>query len=528
MPAAVSDAAINPVIAGCHPDPSICRVGEDYYLVTSSFAYFPGLPVHRSRDLVRWELVGHVLADPDHVDLDGLDVSDGVWAPTIRHHDGLFYVVYTVAENRQGRGAFVTTAADPAGPWSAPVDLRAEGIDPSLFFDADGRSWFTATRDALSPDATGPGEIYLRAFDHRALRLVGPTHVLWHGAVTGAWVEAPHLYRRGSAYHLLAAEGGTERTHAVTAAVASSPTGPYTTDPRSPLLTHRHLGALTPVRNVGHADLVDTPDGDTWAVVLGVRPLDGVHTLGREVFLVPVAWEPDGPVFAPGVGAITGLGNREAPEDVLADGPGSGASAHWVGLRGPVRHRWDGSDLTLAPSPDDLASRRRPAFLGRRQDRHRFAFSATIPAPASAEEHTALVAFQSQDRFVAHAVRRSAGGIVVETVLWGDGDRTVLARRPGSGRQRLDIRSDGHRYAFGTLSDDGVFDAHVTIGARVLSSEEAGSFVGVLLGVTHHGPAGTPWIRVEDVTYSGAVQEEVTAWANEPVIGTVGPNFAGR
>ncbi|MGP3970546.1 family 43 glycosylhydrolase [Streptomyces sp. 6N223] len=517
MPAAVPAAEINPVIAGCHPDPSICRVGEDYYLVTSSFTYFPGLPVHRSRDLVRWECVGHVLAEPSHVDLDGLDVSDGVWAPTIRHHDGLFYVVYTVAEDRQGRGTFVTTASDPAGPWSAPVDLGAEGIDPSLFFDDDGRSWFTATRDTLTPDATGPGEIYLREFDHRALRLTGPTHVLWHGALAGAWAEAPHLYRRGNRYHLLAAEGGTGHHHSVTAAVASSPTGPYATDPRSPLLTHRHLGALTPVRNVGHADLVDAPDGDTWAVVLGVRPVDGVHTLGREVFLVPVSWEPEGPVFAPGVGAVTGLGGRAG----LGDGT-EGGTADWVGVRGPVRHRWDGSDLFLAPSPDDRASRGRPAFLGRRQDRHAFAFSATVPAPASAEEHSALVAFQSQDHFVTHTVRHSSGGIVVETVLWAGGEHALLARRPGSGRQRLGIRSDGQRYAFGTVTG-GAFDAHATIGARVLSSEEAGSFVGVLLGVAHHGPAGTPWVRVEGVTYAGAgtgaVQDEPVTGAAPPISG---------
>ncbi|TDC21284.1 glycoside hydrolase family 43 protein [Streptomyces sp. 8K308] len=489
-------AEIRPVIAGCHPDPSICRVGEDHYLVTSSFAYFPGLPVHRSRDLVRWERVGHVLADPAHVDLAGLDVSDGVWAPTIRYHDGLFYVVYTVAEHRRGRATFVTTASDPAGPWSTPVDLGAEGIDPSLFFDVDGRAWFTATRDALSADAPGPAEIYLREFDHRALRLVGQERVIWHGALTGAWVEAPHLYRRGEVYHLLAAEGGTERNHAVTAATASSPTGPYATDPRSPLLTHRHMGAGASVHNVGHADLVDTPAGDTWAVVLGVRPVDGAHTLGREVFLVPVSWEPEGPVFAPGIGALTGPGAEEDPE---GDAP-----ADWVGLRGPVEHRWHGADLELAPAPDDLASLGRPAFLGRRQDRHHFAFAATVPAPASVDQHTALVAFQNQDRFIAQVVRRAPdGAVAIETVLRSHGTDTVLAHRAGAERQRLGIRSDGRRYSFGAVAD-GVFDAHATVEARLLSTEDAGGFVGVLLGVAHHGPIGTPWATVEAVSYPGA------------------------
>jgi alpha-N-arabinofuranosidase len=248
--------------------------------------------------------------------------------------------------------------------------------------------------------------------------------------------------------------------------------------------------------------------------------VDGVHTLGREVFLVPVSWEPEGPVFAPGVGSVTGLGVHDNPGDDPEAAPEGTAAADWVGVWGPVHHRWEGRDLSLAPSPDDLASRGRPAFLGRRQDRHAFAFSATVTRPASAEEHTALVAFQSQDRFVTHAVRPSSGGVVVETVLRADGKHTVLARRPGSGRQRLDIRCDGHRYAFGTVTD-GVFDAHATIAARALSSEEAGSFVGVLLGVAHHGPAGTPWARVEGMTYAGAVQDE-------PVTGAVPPNYAGR
>ncbi len=277
----------NPVVTGMNPDPSLCAVGDEFFLVTSSFAYWPGIPVHRSRDLVHWEQIGHVLDRPEQIDLSGIDTSDGIWAPTIRHHDGIFYVVSTVARDRRGGVNFVTTALDAAGPWMQPVVLDAEGIDPSLFFDDDGRCWFTACRDAEDPFLRGPAELYIQELDLETLQLTGPLHVLWNGAVAGAWAEAPHIYKRDGVYYLIAAEGGTERNHSVTAARSATVTGPYRTDPRSPLLTHRHLGPEAVFQNVGHADIVETPAGETWALVLATRPLDGAHTLGREVFLVP-------------------------------------------------------------------------------------------------------------------------------------------------------------------------------------------------------------------------------------------------
>lgn len=502
---AVSHLEINPVLAGFHPDPSVCRVGDEYFVVTSTFGYFPGIPVHRSRDLVTWERIGHVLADPTHVNLDGLDVSDGVWAPTIRHHNGIFYVVYTVAENRQGRGTFVSTATNAAGPWSTPVELDADGIDPSLFFDGDGRCWFMAARDATLDIATGPAEIYVREFDYAQLALVGHETVIWHGALTGQWVEAPHLYRRGDRYYLIAAEGGTERNHAVTAATASNPEGPYRTDPRSPLLTHRHLGARASVQNVGHADLVDSPSGETWALVLGVRHRDGVHTLGRESFLVPVEWEPEGPVFAAGLGAVT------ASSDSTQEEP------DWLSLRGPVAHRWSSTDLHLPSSPALLSGRERPSFLGRRQDRHSFTFGATVRAPLDLESESALVAFQNQDRFVSIAVRRTAAAVVIETHLHSRDTTTLLDRRVGSGWQRLEIRSDGSNYMFGVATGDG-FEEHASVPARTLSTEEAGGFVGVVLGASHRGSAGVTATFI-DVAYGPLVtanDEEASVSAEEP------------
>lgn len=467
---------INPVLSGFHPDPSVCRVGDEYVMVTSTFAYQPGLPVHRSRNLIDWELIGHVLPGTAARHLDGYQVSDGVWAPTIRHREGTFYVVFTVARDRRGVGTFVTTATDPAGPWTTPQLLEADGIDPSLFFDDDGRCWFTATRDAADPLRTGPAEVWLREFNTQTLSLVGPEHILWHGAVRGQWVEAPRIFRRDGRYHLIAAEGGTERYHAVTAAVADTPTGPYQTDRRSPLLTHRHLGASAHVQNVGHVDLVDTPDGESWALGLGVRVLDGVHNLGREVFLVPVTWEEDGPVFAPGSGVVPSVRPIESqPPTSLAD---------WITLRGPVAYDFSGADLVLPARPEPLSSSGRPALVARRQDRHVFTFEATVERAIGAEGEAGLTAFLSETAFVTVAVSGSAPRAVLEVTEQGNHGRTVLARRPVAGQVRLAIRSDGMTYRLGMV-EDGSFTALASVSHRNLSTEVVGGFVGVVVGMFH-------------------------------------------
>ncbi|MEV7974357.1 family 43 glycosylhydrolase [Cellulomonas sp. NPDC089187] len=291
--------ATNPVLSGCFPDPSVCRVGEWFYLVNSTFEYLPGLPIHRSRDLVHWEPVGHAVTD--QLDLSGLSSSQGLFAPTLRHHDGRFWLVCTLVG---GGGHLLLTAEDAAGPWSAPTWLTGEGIDPSLFFDEDGRVWFHATRPAADPQWPGHTEIWLRELVDGAL--VGPEHVLWSGAVRDAvWSEGPHLYRVDGHYYLLTAEGGTERHHAVVVARAEQVIGPYVGTPANPVLTHRHLGAAADIAAVGHADLVQAPDDSWWALLLGVRPYGGFHhNLGRETFLVPVVWEDGWPVFSPGEGRV--------------------------------------------------------------------------------------------------------------------------------------------------------------------------------------------------------------------------------
>ena len=490
----------NPVLAGSHPDPSICRVGEDFYLVTSSFAYYPGLPVFHSRDLVSWRPLGHVVHRPSQVSLTGLDVSDGLWAATIRHHEGTFYVVVALARGRQGSTTFLFTAADPAGPWSDPVTLDAEGIDPSLFFDDDGRCWFTACRDAARPEVTGPGELWMRELDLDSLALTGPTHNLWYGAMRGAWVEAPHLYKRDGVYHLIAAEGGTEHHHAVTAARSDTVTGPYTTDPRSPLLTHRHRGTAEPIHNVGHVDLVDTPAGETWAVALGVRPIDGTHTLGREVFLVPVAWTPRGPVFAPDTGRVRLSERRPAgtPTTVgsgaAQDGPvryefgGNTLGPEWSSLRGPVDDlvspgAEDGG-LTIRLSPEPLTSTGTPAFIARRQQHlrlrvgTRIRFSATTPT-----QEAGLTVFQNHHQHATLGLTVDDSGTpqVVLTAREAGAAKRLAAVTVADSEVVLAVECDETGYTFRV--DDGTWTTLGSIERSFFSTERAGGFVGVHLGL---------------------------------------------
>jgi xylan 1,4-beta-xylosidase len=508
----------NPVIPGFHPDPSVCRVGEDYYLVVSSFAFLPGVPVFHSRDLVVWEPIGHVFDRPGVVDLTGLEVSDGIWAPTIRHHNGVFYLVTTIASGRRGAVTLLVTATDPAGPWSDPVVLDAEGIDPSLFFDDDGRCWFTACRDAAQPAATGPAELWLRELDLAELALVGPSHVLWHGALLGAWVEAPHLYRRDGAYFLLAAEGGTEGNHAVTAARAEAVTGPYRGDPRNPLLTHRHLGAGTPIQNVGHADLVETAAGQTWAVVLGTRPVAGFHVLGREVFLVPVEWSAAGPVFAPGTGQVRAIETRPLVGAGPADRAGGvrvpgvsepGArSPEWLGLRALPPVTGPAGDAVLQLRPDTLAGTGRPAFLCRRQAHPEFVASVLVDFdPARAGEEAGLAVHQGSTGYVTATVQRLDGQrCIVLTVVAGEASTREQHIVPAEGPVRIFVSAAGLDYRVQYLPGAETVQRLLgDVDGRILSTERAGGFVGVVLGpyATSNGRATTASARFTEFSYVG-------------------------
>jgi beta-xylosidase len=291
-------AAQLPVIPGFHPDPTICRVGEDYYLANSSFEYFPGVPIFHSRDLTTWTQIGNALDRRSQFRLTDPGPSKGIYAPTLRHHDDKFWLITTNISDIPG-GQVLVTAADAAGPWSEPVFVpEAIGIDPDLSWDDDGTCYLSWK--VLDLAGGIEGDVRQAPIDVHSGRFLEPDYPLWQGSGMMA-AEGPHLYHVGDFWYLLLAEGGTERGHSVTVARGSSPRGPFEPCPWNPILTHRSTG--NPVQNVGHADLVRTVDGEWAAVFLGTRPGGSTpqfHTLGRETFVAGIDWVDGWPVFNTG------------------------------------------------------------------------------------------------------------------------------------------------------------------------------------------------------------------------------------
>ena len=360
----------NPIIPGFHPDPSICRVGEDYYLVTSSFEYFPGIPLFHSKDLIHWEQIGHCITRNSQILLDKSGPNGmGVFAPTIRYHNKRFYVINTnVSSLPEGGGNFIIWTDDINGEWSEPVWLDLPGIDPSLFFDEDGRVYYTGSN----------GNIFMYEIDIKTGKLLSERLDIWTGT-GGADPEGPHIYKINGYYYLLISEGGTSQCHMITMARSKNIMGPYESCPRNPVLTNRSLPL--PVRAVGHADLIEAHDGSWWAVCLGIRtvPYPDRHHLGRETFLTPVRWDKDmWPVF--GNNGSIDL-NMEAvclpevkyPEKKSRDDfSKSNLDLSWNFIFNPDDTLWSLQEkkgwLTLKGNEVGLSDNDTSAWLGRRQE----------------------------------------------------------------------------------------------------------------------------------------------------------------
>lgn len=295
----------NPVLPGFYPDPSICRNGDDFYMVCSSFEMYPGIPVFHSKDLANWEQIGYAMTMDNEFHVEPNTMTSGVMAPTIRYHQGTYYIINT---NFCDKGNYIVTAKDPAGPWSLPYWLDdVPGIDASLFFDEDGRVYVIGTGDVVvRADEKRDRGIWLCEFDVETMKTKGAISVIWDSALRVAESpEAPHIYKVGAYYYLVIAEGGTEHYHAVSVARSRELRGWYEGNPANPVMTHRQFGFTYPIDNVGHADLIDTPNGNWYAVLLASRIIWGQHkNLGRETYICPVMWERDWPVFSPGSGKI--------------------------------------------------------------------------------------------------------------------------------------------------------------------------------------------------------------------------------
>jgi alpha-N-arabinofuranosidase len=489
----------NPILPGCYPDPSICRVDDDYYLVTSTFEYFPGLPIFHSRDLVHWHQIGHVLDRPSQLSLDEISASAGLYAPTIRYSNGTFYVINTLVDGKTRSGNFIVTATDPAGPWSEPHWLESQGIDPSLFFDDDGRVWYTGTRPKTKGAYEGHTEIFLQELDLPSMCLVGIEHVLWDGAVKGAvWAEAPHIYKVDGRYYLLIAEGGTAHHHAVTVARSDSLTGPYEGNPGNPILTHRHLGLDYPIVGTGHADLVETQNGEWWAVLLAMRPYGGYfYNLGRETFLAPVRWEAGWPLISPGIGRIEfsypvpNLPEKTWPPEPARDDFDTLSFAyHWNFLRTPRDEFYSLSErpgyLRLQLRPQQLSELSNPSFIGRRQQHIHFNAQCVMEFTPQNEHECAGLALVQNNNFHFLFVVMMTTGPILRLIKRACGNEEILAECPifDEAKLNLKVEADEQTYRFYVANNPNKWRAIAEeVDGRILSTPVAGGFVGAYIAM---------------------------------------------
>jgi len=506
----------NPIIPGFHPDPSICRVGQDYFLVMSSFEYFPGVPLFHSRDLVHWRQIGHVLTRPSQLSFAHWRPSGGIFAPTIRYHEGTFYMITT---NMSGGGNFYVRTQDPLGEWSDPVWLDDRGgFDPSLFFDDDGRVYVSSTEILHFPL---PDEIDLAApfwgiqqseIDITTGRLLTEPQRIWAGT-GGRSPEGPHLYRINGRHYLLIAEGGTEHGHMVTIARSVTPWGPWESCPHNPILTHRSFHS--PFQALGHADLFEAHNGSWWLVCLGVRPQGYPPTahLGRETFLAPVQWDDAG---WPHVGqhgrlrvvmespALAPVSWKPQPERDDLDGPHLAVTWNFLGT--PATNMWSLSDrpgaLRLLGNEARLDDGPPVAFVGRRQEHFACEVETRLDfEPAADGEEAGLTVWTNPshhyDLFVACQegqrriiLRRRIGSLVAEVAR--------LSIEPGP--ITLMVQADPDHYTFVVLGKSGEQQVLATGETRYLAPEVTSPFTGVFFalyasgnGAATTGPAFFEW-----------------------------------
>jgi len=390
LPDQILNTIRNPVLPGFHPDPSFIRVGDDYYLATSTFEWFPGVQLHHSRDLIHWRPIGHALTRESQLNLRGIPDSGGVWAPSLSHADGKFWLVYTnirywgMARPFKDIGIYLTTAPDILGPWSEPVFINSIGFDPSLFHDDDGRKWFVNIQWDFRKGRHRFGGIVLQEYDVVGQKLLGmPQFIL---KKEGSLIEGPNLYKRGGWYYLMLAEGGTGWNHGISMARSRSITGPYQLDPLHSVLTSRDDESV-PLQKAGHGELVQTPSGEWYLAHLASRPLGfGKRRrciLGRETCLQKVVWSEEGWLRLAQGGWHPAL-EVPAPEGVApAPVPLFPARDHfvsatldprWSALRGAMEDSWcslterpgwlrlRGRDSLHSLFPQSLVARRLESF----------------------------------------------------------------------------------------------------------------------------------------------------------------------
>ena len=520
------DTFINPIINGGYPDPSIVRVENDFYIVNSSFEYFPALPIHHSKDLVNWELIGYGIDRPSQgtgkVNLYDVQQQGGIHAPSIRYHDGLFYIVTTNVYSPVDKSKptemvnFILTAKNPAGPWSDPHVIEgAPGIDPDIFFDDNGKVWFVGTHDTGNPNKNGIGEIWIQELDLNNWKLKGQRHSIWRGACGGCCVEGPHIYKQYGRYYLMVAEGGTSYNHAVMIASSKNIEGPYDSNPKNPILTSRHLSNNNWVHSTGHADLVQLKDNRWYMVSLGIRnEMDSTSNMGRETHLMPVVWEEawdnwvevekgrwepviiKWPVVAPNTGKVernTSIPFLEKKQNInysfYDDFTSSKLDLQWNFRRVPRENTYElnskNKTLKLNLSPESFELRSQYNLMGFRQKETEFEYSSSMNfKPKKNFSEAGLSIFSQDDNYINFTVKKHNNKTLLNlSVKPRDQKLDIIKSIPLKYNENiiLKILSKDNKYIYYYSLDDGnSFDVFTETAANLVLCK---GYIGTNLGL---------------------------------------------
>jgi len=467
----------NPVIPGFFSDPSVCRVGDDYYLVNSTFEYFPSVPVFHSKDLVNWEMIGYCIDRATQ-----LPKGLNIFATTIRYHEGTFYMITT---NIGAEGNFYVTATNPAGPWSDPIFTDVQGIDPDLFFDEDGKVYVVSST------------FDLHEIDIKTGKFISEGEKIWNGT-GGRYAEGPHIYKKDGFYYLMAAEGGTEEAHSETIARSKNIWGPYSSNPANPILAHCNAaGQGNPIQGVGHADILNAHDGSWWIVFHGYRSTgDGTHhILGRETCLAPVTWPKNGWPVVNGNGTATvDMTCPTLPLKPFALKPTkinfdtNKLGLEWNFLRYPVTGNYSLTSrkgyLRLTGSEQTIEDRKSPTFVGRRLQDMYFTASTQVEFNSNKSNEEAGMTLLNNGAHFDLIIKQSNGKrVLVSRLRFGsvvhESEEVVL--KPGP--VKLMIKGERTTFAFMYAQGNEPFKEIQKVNSKFLSSETAGGFTGVYVGL---------------------------------------------
>jgi xylan 1,4-beta-xylosidase len=518
----------NPILRGFNPDPSIVRVGDDYYIATSTFEWYPGVQIHHSRDLVHWRLFTRPLRRARQLDMRGDPDSCGIWAPCLTHADGRYWLIYTDVK-RYGRASagvsgsslrdfhnYLVTCDTIDGDWSDPVPLNSSGFDPSLFHDDDGRKYLVNMLWDHRPNVHHFGGIVLQEYSVAEQRLIGERVNIFAGTSIG-FTEAPHLYKRNGWYYLITAEGGTFWGHAVTMARSRSITGPYELHPDRYVLTSRHRPDA-PLQKAGHADLVETQSGETWIAYLCGRPLRnrGKCTLGRETAIQPMVWGDDDGLHSTDGERIPQLTPR-APDLPAHECPATPARVEFDETTLPIDFQWLRTPhpeelFSLAARPghlrlygrETMGSLSRQSLVARRQQSHWYSASTMLEfEPRHFQQAAGLVCYYGGTKFHYLFVSRDERmgkylqvmSALPEGVRADDFSQPIAL--PDGKRVALRVEVDEERmlFAYRVEGDDGWRWLPEQFDASILSDEAAAAgtanFTGAFVGMACQDLAGT-------------------------------------